>query len=244
MPLPFRITLRKESGEQEEKCSGEINDEDWDLIESFRREAAKLRTAEWVVAGLDDNYTVQGDSSGNMVVTMPNRPPDSAVRELLHLLRPFALNNEATFFPKVTGKLWRYFTHPYLQRLLAEHRDGFDHGYGRAYFQLSVSTTPPEGGVDEDQENDFVINDKRAFDMWVNAFEYHRDEKKRKRLIEKLGAEPNDLTLANFRSMIADKARAVLHVASFLDDLVAAPSAAGARRAARQRGVAEGDEPT
>ena len=227
MPLPFRVVLRRESDQSVDVCAGEIADTDWDLIEAFRGEATKLRTSEWVLAGLDTHHTVSGDSTGKMVIDWPNPPSDAAVHQLLHLLRPFILKNEQTYFPKFTGRLWRYFTHSYLRQLLAEHRQGFDHGYGRAYFTLSVS---PDGGQGND-EDDLVINDARAFDLWVNAFEYHRDETKRRLFLEKLGTVPNDLTLTNFRCMIADKARAVLHVAAFLDDLVASPTAQSGQRA-------------
>ena len=84
-----------------------------------------------------------------------------------------------------------------------------------------------EGATGQDRDDNFVINDAEAFSLWANAFEYHRDDAKRKQLIEKLGAEPDDLTLAQFRRMIADKARAVLQVASFLDDIASSPSARG-----------------
>jgi hypothetical protein len=167
-----------------------------------------------VKTGLDDHYTLEGDSTGKIVVKVPNRPSDSSVRELLHLLRPFVLQSEATFFPKVTGRLWGYLAHPHLRALLAEHRDGFNHGYGRAYFQLAVSATL-DGAMGQNNEDWFVIN--------------HRDDTKRARLREKLGTDPDELSLAIFRSMIADKARAVLHITSFLDELVASPSARRAR---------------
>lgn len=229
MPLPFSITLRKKSDQSAEVCAGEIGDEDWDLVEAFRKEAARLRTSEWIKSGLDDDYTLESDSTGRTAVKLPNPPSDAAVRELLHLLRPFVLQNERTFFPKVTGRLWRYFAHDYIRTILAQHRDGFNDGYDRAYFELSVSSTI-EGATGQNGNDNFVINDAEAFSLWLNAFEYHRDERKRKQLIEKLGAEPDDLTLAQFRRMIADKARAVLHVASFLDSIVTAPSARGAKK--------------
>jgi hypothetical protein len=230
VPLPFRIILRKKSDQSAEVCAGEMSDEDWDLVEAFRKEAARLRTCEWIEAGLDDDYTVETDSRGSMVVNVANPPSDAAVRELLHVLRRFVLQSERTFFPTVTGRLWGYFAHEYLRGILAQHRDGFKHGYDRAYFELSVSATI-EGATGQKRADNFVINDAEAFNLWINAFEYHRDESKRNQLIKKLGAEPDDLTLAQFRRMIADKARAVLHVANFLDGTAAAPSARGAREA-------------
>ena len=119
MPLPFSITLRKKSDQSAEVCAGEISDADWDLIEAFRKEAIRLRTSEWIKAGLDDDYTLESDSTGRAVVNVANPPSDAAVRELLHLLRPFVLQNERTFFPRVTGRLWVNFTHEYLRTILA-----------------------------------------------------------------------------------------------------------------------------
>jgi hypothetical protein len=230
MPLPFRVVLTKKSDQSEEVCAGEISDADWATLETFRLEAAKLRTGAWVANGLDTNYTISGDGSGKIIVDWPNRPSDAVVREHLHLLRPFVLQkNNPTHFPKILNILRRYFTHPHLQNLLAEHRDGFRHGYGRAYFQLSVSATL-EGASGQNSDDYFLINDERAFDLWVNAFEYHRDQDKRKQLTEKLGTEPDEMTVTTFQNILADKATAVLHVASFLDDLASSPTAVRARQ--------------
>lgn len=209
--MKFTILLTHKATGAQEVCEGTIADVDRELFALFHTYASELREAVWVRDGLDAEYSLDARADGVPVVTVPNRPTDTAVRELLMLLRPFLLNDEATYFPKVTARLREYLTHPYLRAHLDRHRKGFADGYGRAFFTLSV--------------NDVAINDQRTFDWWLNAFHYHRDPQKRAKLLAVVRDDVDELTLAVFRSMIADKALAILTIDDFWVEMASSRTA-------------------
>jgi hypothetical protein len=210
VPTRYRIVLRRGEDGPDEVCAGEISDEDWRLLTQFRDFAEELRSAEWVRQGLDSRYSIATEPGRGLVATVPKQPSDTALRELLHLLRPFVLQNEATYFPKVSGRLWKYLDHPHLQKLLAHSRAVFSGDEMRRYFKISA--------------HQLDINDERTLSLWLNAFEYHRNPDKREEFLRLHGGPPDELTLTVFRDMLASKAEAVFWLADLITVIDRAPS--------------------
>jgi hypothetical protein len=205
VPVPFKVLLIRQTDDGQEVCAGEISDDDWRLFTAFRDYAVGLESAEWVRAGLDSHYSASQASDGVMKIDAPNKPSDTAVRELLHLMRPFLLQNEATWYPKINGRLYAYLDHPYLRKELATGRRIFDHGSFHLYGQITI--------------NDLPLHDERTFSLWLNAFEYHRDPKKRAELTSAFRGPPDDFALAVFRSILADRAAEVMKVAAMITSI-------------------------
>src|SRR4030095_12918588 len=195
MPTPYRILLRRGDDGPDEVCAGEISDEDWRLFTAFRDFAEELRSAEWARQRLDSRYSIRTEAERGLVADVPQRPSDTALRELLHLVRPCVLRNEETHFPRVSGRLWKYLNHPHLQQLLAHWRAVFSGEEMRRYFTISA--------------HQLEINNDHTLSLWLNAFEYHRDAEKREEFLRLHGGPTNELTLTVFRDMLASKAEAV-----------------------------------
>ena len=68
----------------------------------------------------------------------PTLPPDSQIREFLHLLRPLILDDEATHFPRILNIIARHFQHPYFRHTIKNLRDGFLKGSTIQYFNVSI----------------------------------------------------------------------------------------------------------
>jgi hypothetical protein len=217
MPIRYRIVLRRSDDGPDEVCTGEISDEDWRLFTTFRDFAEELRSAEWVRQGLDSRYSIGTEPGRGVVATVPKRPSDTALRELLHLIRPFVLKKEDTHFPKVSGRLWKYFNHPHLQNLLAHWRSVFSGEEMRRYFTITV--------------HQLDISDDRTLSLWLNAFEYHRDAEKREEFLQLHGGPPDELTLSVFRDMVASKAEAVFWLADLITAIDPPPSNSATRDA-------------
>src|SRR4051794_288942 len=111
MPLEFTLRLVRSTDGVEEVCAGIINDTDWKQFATFREYAKELEAAEWVRAGLDAHYSVHRDTSGVITVDVPNRPSDAAFHQMLHLMRPFVLEEHDTAYVKINNKLRRYLDH-------------------------------------------------------------------------------------------------------------------------------------
>jgi hypothetical protein len=226
MAIPFRFRISMRTSGMEEICEGEIPDDDWARLIAFRDCARELETAEWVKNGLDADYNVTSRESGEPLVEVPNRPTDAAVRELLLLLRPFILEKEFTFYLRVLGILRRYVQHPALAALFEQQKRFFLTGHFGLFGKISV------GGPHADPFSDdmLVLNDSDTFDLWLNAFVYHRDSEKRAALMAHFGKEDDEFILASLRALIADKAYAVLWLANFVDQMANSPTVLASRK--------------
>lgn len=204
MPLPFEIVFRKGSPEAAERVIGTISDADWQLLKKFRNNAADLRTTKWVRAGLDARFTVRA-FRGRTRITWRKKPSRAMVSELLHRLRPFVLKKEPTSYPRVNKLVRRCIDHEYIRADLDTARRIFQHGGFSLYGQLSVGSLP--------------LYSSETFTRWLNAFEYHRDESHRQELEAALGGPPDDLALAVFYGIAADRSQMVMHLASVISAL-------------------------
>ncbi len=71
---------------------------------------------------------------------------------------------------------------------------------------------------------DLRLNTERAFKLWLNAFEYHRDSDKKAAFEQAVGGPLDLFAVVNFRRMLSDKAIVVLQVASLVSEIENAPS--------------------
>jgi len=161
---------------------------------------------------LDTHFSIDGQGSETKV-EFRNRPSRAFVRELLHTLRPFLLKNEATYYPKMNRMVRRYFDHPYLRVQLDMAKRIYQHGKFRLYGQIGAGPLP--------------LFDAETYSLWLNAFEYHRDNDMREHFVRALGGEPDDLALAVFYSITADRTQVILQLSRIVRDLGNAPSAQG-----------------
>jgi hypothetical protein len=235
MPIPFRFRLTKPDSTAEEICEGAIPDEDWAIAVEFREYALELESAEWVKSGLDAGYDVKFSADSGTVVEVPKPPTDTAVREVLLLLRPFILDDEPTSFLRVLGILRRYMSHPALKQLFEQRRRIFLKGQLGLYGEISISGP----GADPLGDGALVLNDTKTLNLWLNAFVYHRDADKREALLSHFGSKDDELVHATLRALIADKTQAVIWLATFIDQLA---NSATVRRAPSQRADANGQQ--
>lgn len=133
-------------------------------------------------------------------------PPAAEVRELLHLLRPLILESEATYLLKVCGILGKHLAHPFIRRKLGELGDTFSGRRLRSTYTFAVG--------------DIVLNSDEGLKLWLNAYEYHRDEDKRE-VLEQIGAAvPLDVAKAFFLDVLMEKVQATSSLAEFVRNLV------------------------
>ena len=140
------------------------------MFTTFLDFADELGSAEWARQGLDSRYSIGTEPGRELVAKVPKRLSDTALRELLHLIRPFVLQNEDTHFPKVSGRLWTYLNHPHLQKLLAHWRSVFSGDEMCCYFKITA--------------HQLDINNDRTLALWLNVFEYYRDTEKREEFLQ------------------------------------------------------------
>lgn len=61
-----------------------------------------------------------------------------------------------------------------------------------------------------------VLNSAKTFQLWLNAYEYHKDEDKKAALDELRALLPFEWLRGMFVSMMLDRALAVVNIANFI----------------------------
>ena len=140
----------------------------------------------------------------------PPLPPENHIREFLHVLRPFVLESENTYLPKVCGILARAINEPLFQKNLKQVQRSFNGKHSQAYFTLS--------------SDDVILNSESTLRMWLNAFEYHRDQEKREKLESLHRSMPIDISKGLFIDLLRYKVEAIWWISAFLEGLQKSPT--------------------
>ena len=202
--VPYRIVLRNTSSGSEDIAEGEIPVELWRDLQTFREEAERLAGCAWVKQDLPGSYRLHFEA-GAMRVELIDAPSELVMREVLHCLRPFVLQSERLYYPRVSGHLFESMRHSVLRGLLSLSRDMFTGHDMRDVFTITRS--------------DLELTTQEALDLWLDAFEYHRhgrDTTRRERFLQRHGGPPDDLATAVFRDHLRGKVLAILNLAGFV----------------------------
>lgn len=198
MPLHFQIPIPNTS----DVVDGQFTDDEWATLRPFHAEWDRLRQAEWIANGMPAQFNIEWEDGVGQTLSTPDKPTNAQVKEVLHGLRPFVLNDEALFFPKALNIPMRALQHPWMReqkRIGLARFTGADVG---SMYQLSA--------------NYLQLNTDRALNLWLNAFEYHRDPVKYATFIRERGKEPDELDLATFRSMLVGRVDAIQGLVGFI----------------------------
>jgi len=139
-----------------------------------------------------------GMSADGPTQTTTALPDWEHVIALLHRLRPFVLQGEATYFNNVVGILRRQIKQGHLKAVLDLIRSDYSGKRMQSLMVLSVGS--------------IVVNSDATFMKWLNAYEYHRDDDKRREIEALEQALPTNILRAIFVSLLIDKTRAILNL--------------------------------
>ena len=173
--------------------------DEWTRLGEFATEAEALsRTRLLSQRGTSLKLSVMMDDNG-VRYQSTGLPDADDFRACLLLMRPFVLEDERTHFPKIRNILARRLNHPAFQRYLDRQKEIFD---GARQLMVVMSS-----GI---QVNSTATLDR----LWLNAYHYHRDKRKRAKF-EALHDEhtlPLEFSDALFQDIMMERARAVLDV--------------------------------
>lgn len=200
MPKPFQLTLQTEK-RADIAVAGEFSDAEAVILDAFLEQYEKLRSSQPIQNGIRCNIKVNYDENSGLDVAA-DLPTEDELSILLHRLRPFILQNEPASFVRTLGILSKHIAQPHLRFLFAQQREMYD---GRlAQKQMRVTTEAQ------------VINSEAVLNDWLNSHEYHRDPDKRAAIGQLFERVPSDLLRGLLVSMIVDKTRAIMNLASLV----------------------------
>lgn len=195
MPKSFGLTFADHDTGAIDTVAIEISDDEWQLLLEFANYADQLGTTEFVQDGIRDHCEIAAD--GSLRITNP-LPPAGYIRELLHVLRPFILEKERTYYNRITSILRRRIDHRLWHGLIKGYVRSFRADNSQKFFTVKVE--------------DLVLNSEEALDLWLNGYEYHHDPEKRTRLASNTTGELSEASRSLFVDTLGAKVEAILEV--------------------------------
>jgi hypothetical protein len=207
MGLRFSVTLNSTETPEGLRAQGEFSDSETSVLQRFRAYADDLATAALLEPPLWTLSVVFGTGGA---IEEHNLPPRIKVRELLHLIRPLILTSEATSFYTVLSIVRQQLPAEPYQRMFERWKRRFSGKEQKEVMRWEV------GGR--------LVNSEATLLLWLNAFEYHRDEDKRA-IVADLGKTMSfELLEGIFLGLIMDKCEAIALLAKFIRYMESSPT--------------------
>ncbi len=195
MSHQVRFCLQASKDGTRKECSGSLNGDEWQSLEEFLASVELLSSLDLVRDGTTIRTSITFHKAGGLSYST-QVPPEVDVSALLHRLRPFVLQGEATYFDTICNSLCKSITTAEFRALIGYLRDL----YGGRKMQSTVLVTAD--GV--------AVNSEKTLRKWLNAYEYHRDRDKRAELESLDEIFPLKTSRAIFISMLLDKVCAIV----------------------------------
>ena len=158
-----KLMARNASGSESDKFEGDITDDDIKLLRRFQGLMERVTANGLVRRGVPALTNINWAAENGMTITCPPFQ-DEEMHALLHVLRPVVLQDESTSFAQISALLTKRFANKSLGRHLKYLRAVFTDGELSLFMQFHVGGVP--------------ILDDSTFNLWLNADQYHADEKK------------------------------------------------------------------
>ena len=202
------ISYRIEPSGEECRLLIEFAPDELSRLDLFLRNVSELRASGVLQHDLACSLNMSGDSdgTGQWQVTVPSR---ASVSLLLHHLRPLILQKEDGTFLKAAKVVKQRVQDDRFRLLLKELRREYDGRNSRSRWRI-VS-------------NGVLLNSDDTLFDWLNGFEYHRDEIKRKRIEETFGPLSKEAVFAILISLVLDKLHAILNMEKIVFALIKQP---------------------
>ena len=162
------------------KLTGQIPGEEWKKLLKFHDEGGRLLEGIKECGDLSVRFSWKfnrDDNTSRLVNTAMPKRRDLGV--ILHSLRPFILQKEPFEFRKTVNILNRYMKHEAMKFYFQFHKDMFS-GKLQNGMQLIFGES-------------LIVNSEKTLMIWLNAYEYHRDEDKQRFIDEIAKLLPKDL---------------------------------------------------
>lgn len=202
---PARIStvarLKRRTGEVVE-CACTFDGEEWALLLRYSELVDRLRATHLLSTPGRIGFSLGFNEEGPFFRT-DGAPTNDQVSALLHLMRPFILQ-EATTFKRIKNLLAMNLVDDVFRRYIERQHEIF----------MGARSM---GGV-KIVSNDVLVNSERVLHQWLNAEEFHFDDDKHA-ILESLRDQeflPKEFTRAVFIDMMLDKARAVVELAHLI----------------------------
>ena len=194
MAHEYKLTLTMKDTGQNVSVSGEFEDEDWERLEEFAQYADELLHTKLVQDGMTSSLKIKWEQKTGLV-TSADLPPWDDVTVFLHKFRPLGLQSEPTYFYNICNVLAKELVHPDFHLMIDDARQVFGGKRLQRMFTIQI--------------DDEVLNSEKVLYDWLNAYEYHRNEEKRKLIDSLTTILPLEASKAIFLGLLTEKAKGI-----------------------------------
>ena len=201
MPRSFSISVIDNKTNERTKVSGILDDTECDLFERFEGYAEDLFTTKLAQGGAQSSLNIRYSQEDGLAFST-ELPPWDDVIVFLHRFRPILLQGEPTHFNRICNLLERRLENAQLRASLSAWRSMYSGKQLQSYFKIS--------------SNDEILNSEKVLQDWLNAYEFHRDQDKKKLIDDLHAGFPLEASKVLFMGMLRDKLTAVAGLAAII----------------------------
>lgn len=190
----FNLKLTDEASEIEKKLSGEIIEDDWQVLLKFADYFEDLLETKFIKDGMKSSCVINFGESTTLEDDS-NLPDDDTIAAFLHKIRPLVLQNEPTYFHNVCNIINKTIADAHFRAFIQKARDLYTGRDMQRQVKIDID------GI--------ILNSEQSLNKWLNAFEYHRNEVKRAEFEAFGELMPLKTIKALFISLMTDQAQGV-----------------------------------
>lgn len=199
------ITITDQKTKHETKVTAVFEDNELEILQAYCAYVKDLSSAKILQSNLNLGFSIKLPNNGPVSYTQ-NLPPEDDIIVLLHRLRPFILNNEHASFNRVTGIIGKNLSDSNVRLFLKEQHALFG---GKRLLDII-----------EVKSHGQIINSDKVLSDWLNAFQYHRDQSKRKEIERLHDLMPLESSRGFFIMLLLDKVEAIFKIAGMIELLL------------------------
>jgi hypothetical protein len=202
MPQKYKLSMTINDTGESVSQEVELSDDEISALEAFVAEADQVWNTDFIHARERGAFTIKGDAESDQVTLSVTLPDWNQVTVFLHKLRPLLLKDEKTNFYKIRNLLAKKLDNPHFRNLLTQYHQLYSGKKAQSEVQI--------------KSNEILLNSEDTLLDWLNSYEFHRNEDKRK-FIESLHQMlPLHVSKVIFLRLLLDKAEAIHRLADFI----------------------------
>ena len=172
-----------------------------DKLYAFCEIAQSLAESSFVTNPLNRKGSLSFGNDGS-VTNQGVQPSDEEIGAFLHKLRPIYLNDEETNFNLIANIVKKHIDDEDVTKAVKYWQQYYDGRDSQKTFEIKIKGK--------------ILNSNEFFDNYINALEYHRDQKRRQYIDLIAESFPLDAQKAIFVLLLGLKVKAIIKLASFV----------------------------
>ncbi len=191
-------------GQSPLQIEGEFLNDEFEILEMFLQQYAELSKSGPLQRGLSCHVVLNFNEIEGLS-SKGDLPSKDDLSILLHLLRPFILNNEPASFNRVCGILKKQFSNPNLRILISQEQEVYTGQRLQRIIKIS--------------SDEVIVNSEKVLSDWLNSYQYHRDLSKRQTIDKLFEYIPKDFFKGLLVCLVFDKIDAIRDIVKIIRTL-------------------------